>query len=123
MQAPIVHVPSEVDGEAFLDALQSQGVQIPAREAVLSYLSEHPELTTLIAQAVDALRERFPSITLTLQYYQDPEIEEDEFLVLLTRMEDYPADFGMVFDSIRTALLTSSPEAVNLHITTDWGRE
>lgn len=122
MQAPIVQVPSEVGEKAFLDALQSQGVQIPAREAVLSYLSAHPELATLIAQAVDALRERFPTIKLTLQYYQDPEIEE-ELLILLVRMEEYPTDFGDVFDSIRTTVLASSPERVNLHITTDWGRE
>lgn len=122
MQLPTFPVQDASAIETVLDALQTQAVKIPAREEVRRYLSLYPELTPLLEQAVCSLRAQFPAALLTLETYQDPEIEEENFLILLTQLDSYPADFWRVFDQVRRGVLASAPQlSAHLHITTDFG--
>ncbi|MCS6773432.1 MAG: hypothetical protein RMM31_08580 [Anaerolineae bacterium] len=78
--------------EVALDELERAGVCIEGRDRVVHYLTAFPSLIQTLFRAVSAAREHLPEAELTLEVYQDPEID-DPHLVLYARQETYDPSF------------------------------
>lgn len=72
--------------------LREQDVHVQEDE-VREYLFEFPEMLDVIPKAIAAARKQFPNAQLSLQVYQDPEMD-DKYLALYVRLERYD-DFIM----------------------------
>ena len=79
---------SIVEIEVLLDQIKEQSVKLKEIDQIRNYLLRFPGLLDIIPKAIHSAKERFPEGQLTLNIYQDPEIE-DQYLVLYVRLAHY----------------------------------
>jgi hypothetical protein len=90
--------------EATLSQLVSQRVAISSLAKVRNYLLQNSDLLDLLPTLCKTIAERFdPGTKQRLEYYQDPQYEDDEYLSLYLRLD--PVDLSMIetIDSITDA--------------------
>ena len=74
-------------------------VQIPKRNEVLGYLTEHRQLGRLLPEVCSQVRRAFgPNVELSLELYRDPEVD-DRYLTLYVRQQAYDTE---IMDRIET---------------------
>lgn len=71
-----------------MSQVEKQIVKLEEIDQIRSYLLQFPDLLDIIPKVIHSAKERFPEGQLTLNIYQDPEIE-DQYLVLYVRLEHY----------------------------------
>lgn len=73
----------------WLNEVAAQHVLLPDRKKVLAYCRQHPKLARLLPEIAARVREFFgPKVELSLQLYQDPEID-DRYLTMYVRVGSY----------------------------------
>jgi len=83
---PEVSIEAEI--EKLFQWIKEQGVALKRIDQVREYLLQFPDLLDIIPEAICSTRKHFPEGQLTLDIYQDPEIE-DQYLVLYVRLAHY----------------------------------
>ncbi|MCX7925441.1 MAG: hypothetical protein N2554_06475 [Fimbriimonadales bacterium] len=120
MSKVVAKPPILAEASQLVEQLQAQGVAIPSREAITTFLTAHPDLLALLTPIVETAREHLPDAELSLERYTDPEID-DEYLVIYARFPEYDEGVLQRIDRAREAcepLWQGAPDLV--FITTDF---
>lgn len=72
-----------------LAEVHKQGVKIVKPDKVQEYLRRYPGLIDLVPEVARLARSHLPDAQLTMSVYHDPEIAEEEYLVLYARFATY----------------------------------
>ena len=104
-----------------LGSVLRRGISIPRPDEVRAYLRQHPDMVPVVEAAGAAAVERVQEGTqLSLELYQDPEIE-DEHLALYLRQSFYDVSVLQTLDEIRSACQSAlSGRSGRLCVTTDF---
>jgi hypothetical protein len=79
-------------------SLAEPRIVLPNPQELASYLAEHHEMAQLLPAICAEVRQAFgPEVELSLEIYQDPEID-DRYLTLYARKEKYEPD---IFDRLQ----------------------
>lgn len=104
-----------------LTEVRKQGVKIVKPNEVQEYLQRYPELIDLVPEVARLARSHLPDAWLTLSVYHDPEIAEEEYLVLHARLATYDESIVKRLDEVAERYL---PELVHregwIQLTTDF---
>lgn len=97
-----------------------QWCNVRSTEQVGEYLSKHPAMLDVLNAACVAIRRRLPRSEIVVDWYVDPEID-DQYLVLIVRPEEYNDETLDVLKKVEREiipLMQSTDEW--LQITTDF---
>lgn len=72
-----------------LEEVRREDIRIADPGEVGDYLQRYPELLDLVPEVVRLARSHLPDAQLTLSVYHDPEIADEEYLVLYARFNKY----------------------------------
>ena len=75
--------------EAVLCQLALQRVRLSRLAETRNYLVEHPDLLGLLPSLYKAVSEHFPRSQQRLEYYQDPQYDDDKYLILSVLIDAY----------------------------------
>ncbi|MFN3762324.1 MAG: hypothetical protein ACK4WK_03865 [Anaerolineae bacterium] len=75
--------------EETLEEVSRQHVPIVGPAEVRDYLLRYPDIIELVPQVIRLARRDLPEAQLILTVYQDPEIDEEEYLVIYARFAHY----------------------------------
>jgi hypothetical protein len=95
-------------------------VKIPVQGKVSEYLARYPDLLSPLVPICEELRQEFPPPTeLSLEVYQDPEID-DRYLVLYVRPVEYDRAFLDRLEVVSAKSLTPITHVGRFDIMTDF---
>jgi len=111
------------NADAVLQQLNAQGILLPKRDELETYLDRHAELASLLDDMCKQARAAFGrTAELSLEVYNDPEIV-DRYLTLYVRQDSYPSDIIDRIDAVCAGFHRSLESASGYFlVTTDFRR-